>query len=207
MALELAARAKSFGLDRIDFFFAPSGKNQPAEEFLEREFCDYRCPLGSGVEYRIPVEHGLALRFSPTRRTNGASIVGTGGAAAPRDGEPNHLRATTLSWIASELFTGDAIWSTIQNSRRNENVNRECMSPRTSSERQIADIWADVLGLANVGVNDNFFQIGGDSLAMVRIILRVHELTDFELPIRAFFEAPTIEEQLLRFPIRERTGQ
>jgi acyl carrier protein len=81
------------------------------------------------------------------------------------------------------------------------------MSPRTSSERQIADIWADVLGLANVGVNDNFFQIGGDSLAMVRIILRVHELTDFELPIRAFFEAPTIEEQLLRFPIRERTGQ
>ena len=208
MALELAAHAKFLGLDRIDFFFAPSGKNQPAEDFLEREFRDYRYPLGSGVEYRIPVEHGLALRYSPTRRTNGApDVAATGGAAAPEVGDPNHLRAKTLAWIASEMFTGDAIEGAIKNARRKENVNRECIPPHTSSERQIADIWADVLGLTKVGVNDNFFQIGGDSLAMVRIILRVHELTDFELPIRAFFDAPTIEEQLLRFPIRDRTAE
>ena len=207
MALELAARAKSLGLHRIDFSFVPSGKNQPAEEFLESEFCDYRRPVGSGVEYRIPVEHGLALRYSPTRRTNGVPIVAPGGAAVSENGDSNQIRAKTLAWIASELFTGDAIQTTIQNSRRKENGNREFTPPHTRSERQIADIWADVLGLVNVGVNDNFFQIGGDSLAMVRIILRVNELTDFELPIRAFFESPTIAAQLLRFPIGKRNGE
>ena len=98
------------------------------------------------------------------------------------------------------MCTGDAIEGAIKNARRKENVNRECIPPHTSSERQMAEYWAHVLGLTKVGVNDNFFQIGGDSLAMVRIILRVHELTDFELPIRAFFDAPTIEEQLLGFP-------
>jgi len=207
MAVELAARAKSLGLHGIDFSFVPSGKNQPAEEFLENEFCDYRSPVGFGVEYRIPVEHGLALRYSPTRRTNWVPIVAHSGAAVSETGDSNQIRAKTLAWIASDLFTGDAIQSTIQNSRRKENGNREFTPPRTSSERQIADIWADVLGLTNVGVNDNFFQIGGDSLAMVRIILRVNELTDFELPIRAFFESPTIEEQLLRFPFRSRSGE
>jgi FkbH-like protein len=206
MAVELAARAKSLGLHGVDFCFVPSGKNQPAAEFLENEFRDYRHPVESGVEYRIPVEHGLALRYSPTRRINKVPIVESG-AAVSENGESNQIRAKTLAWIASELFTGDAIHTAVRNSKREESRNREFIQPRTNSERQIADIWADVLGLAKVGVNDNFFQIGGDSLAMVRIILRVNELTDFELPIRAFFESPTIEEQLFRFPIGERNGE
>jgi FkbH-like protein len=201
LAVGLAAHAKSLGLDRIDLFFVSSGKNQPAQEFLESEFGDYGRPAKGGVEYRIPVESALTVRYSAPRKKDLISIPVDHGMALSKSGKSDETRAKTLAWIATELPTGDAIQSAIANSTRQENGGREFIPPRSHPEHQIAEIWAEVLGLTNVGLRDNFFEIGGDSLAMVRVILRVNELTGFELPIRAFFEAPTIEQQLLRFPI------
>jgi acyl carrier protein len=156
--------------------------------------------------YRIPVASALNVRYSATRKKNLPSVSRIEATAVPEKLDGRQTRAETLAWIAGELLTGDAIQNTIVNSKRKDHASREFLPPRTSSERQIAEIWAEMLGVTNVGIRDNFFQIGGDSLAMVRVILRVHELTGYELPVRAFFEAPTIEEQLLNFPIGEQNG-
>jgi FkbH-like protein len=207
MVVELATHAKSLGLPTIDLRFVPSGKNQPAKKFLESELDEYCRSTGSEVSYRIPVEHALALRYSPGRKGDSISSSVPDRPAVSPNGDSNKMRAKTLAWIASELLDGDAIQTTMQNSRRKENENREVILPSTSTERLVATIWADALGVTNVGIRDNFFQLGGDSLAMVRIILRLYEMADFELPIRAFFESPTIEEQLLRFPIRSRESE
>jgi FkbH-like protein len=207
IVVELARRAKSLGLATVDLPFVPSGKNQPAQEFLESELSDYRRSMGSGVEYRIPIDRALALRYSARGKRDKISSSVPRHPAASANGDPNEIRAKTLAWIAAELFDGDVIRTTIQSSKRKENGNREVILPNTNAERIIADIWADALGVTKVGIRDNFFQIGGDSLAMVRIILRLFETTGFELPIRAFFDSPTIEEQLLRFPIRTGRGE
>jgi FkbH-like protein len=205
MAVELARRAKSLGLDCMDFSFVASGKNQPGQEFLESEFGDYGRSVGVGVEYRIPVEAALAVRYSATRKKALISIPIDHRMTLQESGDFHETRAETLAWIAEELPTGDAIQTAIADSTRQESGSREFIPPRTDSEHQIAGIWSEVLGLTNVGLRDNFFEIGGDSLAMVRVILRVNEVTGFELPIRAFFDAPTIEQQLLRFPICTRS--
>ncbi|HSK31724.1 MAG TPA: HAD-IIIC family phosphatase, partial [Candidatus Limnocylindria bacterium] len=201
MVVEIAVRAKSLGLEHIDFFFVPSGKNQPAEEFLECEFGDCGRPVATGVEYRIPAERATALQYKPRAGRAGTSVARAVESTALGTRSASASRSETLAWIAAELSTGDAIHRAITEASRKQNPMGAGIWPRTDSERQIAAIWADVLGLQSVGVTDNFFQIGGDSLAMVRIILRIHELTGFELPIRAFFEAPTIEEQLRDFTI------
>ncbi len=68
------------------------------------------------------------------------------------------------------------------------------VAPRTDLERRLAGIWSQILGKDRVGVHDNFFEIGGHSLPAIQVISRVSEAYDIELPIRAFFNAPTIAD-------------
>jgi acyl carrier protein len=64
--------------------------------------------------------------------------------------------------------------------------------PRTPTEKHLAQIWAEVLGLKQVGIQDNFFDLGGHSLRATQIISRLRNTLQLELPMRSLFEAPTI---------------
>jgi thioesterase domain-containing protein/aryl carrier-like protein len=68
----------------------------------------------------------------------------------------------------------------------------EHVAPRTALERAIAQGWADALHLDGVGIHDDFFDLGGHSLAMMRIITRLREAQGLELTFRSFLEQPTI---------------
>lgn len=63
---------------------------------------------------------------------------------------------------------------------------------RTPLEEVLARVWADVLQLARVGINDNFFEIGGHSLRATRLVARLQEIFSIELPLKDLFSAPTI---------------
>ncbi len=66
------------------------------------------------------------------------------------------------------------------------------MAPRTATEGLLADIWAQVLGLEEVGIHDKFLDLGGDSILAAQVISRVRDATQVELPLIYFFETPTI---------------
>ena len=67
-------------------------------------------------------------------------------------------------------------------------------APGTVVEEALAGIWAEVLSLDQVGIHDDFFGLGGDSLAATRIISRVVERFQLELPVQSLFQAPTVAE-------------
>ncbi|TSC19379.1 condensation domain-containing protein, partial [Corallococcus sp. Z5C101001] len=71
-------------------------------------------------------------------------------------------------------------------------------APRTRTEAKLASIWAEVLRVPRVGVRDNFFALGGHSLLATQVVSRVRMETGAELPLRALFEAPTVEALALR---------
>ncbi|HEX6767861.1 MAG TPA: phosphopantetheine-binding protein, partial [Candidatus Binatia bacterium] len=69
-------------------------------------------------------------------------------------------------------------------------------------EQALAKIWAEILGWETVGIRDNFLTLGGDSLKMVQVIVRIFGQFGVEFPILAFFESPTIEAQAAKLAQR-----
>ncbi|WP_327351860.1 non-ribosomal peptide synthetase [Streptomyces sp. NBC_01304] len=68
------------------------------------------------------------------------------------------------------------------------------VAPRTETEEQLAEIWRDVLSVERVGVTDPFLDLGGTSISALRVIMRLPDITDVEVPVAALFEGGTIEK-------------
>ncbi|MFT7584177.1 MAG: NADPH:quinone reductase-like Zn-dependent oxidoreductase/NAD(P)-dependent dehydrogenase (short-subunit alcohol dehydrogenase family)/ubiquinone, partial [Cellvibrionaceae bacterium] len=66
------------------------------------------------------------------------------------------------------------------------------IAPRSDSEQTIANIWQDLLGIAQIGVEDDFFDLRGDSLLAAQVISRIHQKMGTRLPLSALFDTPTI---------------
>jgi oxalate---CoA ligase len=61
-------------------------------------------------------------------------------------------------------------------------------------KQDVAQIWADVLGLVRVGAQDNFFELGGDSIKLTRVVSRLQHQLAKEIPLRLLFEYPTLAD-------------
>jgi amino acid adenylation domain-containing protein len=68
------------------------------------------------------------------------------------------------------------------------------LAPRTLIEEKVSGIWTEVLGLDQIGINDPFLELGGDSLRATQVINRVRAKFHLEIPITILFEAPTVAE-------------
>ncbi|NUT52535.1 MAG: KR domain-containing protein, partial [Saccharothrix sp.] len=66
------------------------------------------------------------------------------------------------------------------------------VEPATPVEREVAEVWQEVLGLDRVGVHDDFFALGGHSLAAVQIGTKVQGRLGVPVDLRRFFDAPTV---------------
>jgi amino acid adenylation domain-containing protein len=69
---------------------------------------------------------------------------------------------------------------------------RAFASPRDAVEEVLAAVWAEVLGLERVSIDEDFFALGGHSLLATRVVARVRGALGVDLPVRALFEHPTI---------------
>jgi acyl-CoA synthetase (AMP-forming)/AMP-acid ligase II len=69
---------------------------------------------------------------------------------------------------------------------------REYIAPRTPDEMVLADIWSRILGVEVVGIQDDFFRLGGDSILATQVVAHVRQIMGVELSPIAMFETPTI---------------
>lgn len=66
--------------------------------------------------------------------------------------------------------------------------------PATAAEKTLASIWSSVVGIKQVGINDDFFDLGGHSLLIVKVQSRIRDIFKIELPLNQLFEVRTIAE-------------
>jgi amino acid adenylation domain-containing protein len=74
---------------------------------------------------------------------------------------------------------------------------RTIVRGRTEVEKRLSSIWQEVLELSDVSTDDNFFDLGGDSLGVMRMLARVRRDFHVDISIRSLFEGPTIAELVL----------
>ena len=80
------------------------------------------------------------------------------------------------------------------------------VAPRNLVEEKLAAIWAEALGVSRIGVQDNFFALGGDSLLASRVLVEMHRVFRSDLPLSTAFQAPTIEQLAIVIDQEARAG-
>jgi acyl carrier protein len=73
-------------------------------------------------------------------------------------------------------------------------VNENYAAPRNDTERKLKEIWETTLGTGNIGIKDNFFNIGGDSIKSINLVNKLNQEFKQDLKIRDIFQNETIEK-------------
>ncbi|MDZ7963669.1 MAG: SDR family NAD(P)-dependent oxidoreductase [Nostoc sp. DedSLP03] len=109
-----------------------------------------------------------------------------------RFGTPSHCEIVQLAEIPLTQ-TGTIDIAKIIGSNQRHNQPWQIVFPQTDIQRQIAQIWQDVLGISSVSIDRNFFELGGSSLTLVRVHDRLQKQFGQHLSLIDLFQYPTIQ--------------
>jgi acyl carrier protein len=109
--------------------------------------------------------------------------------------ETGKSKSTLHNQIALQLNDAEDILNVIQSQtpKAQPSVKEAFVAPRTSVEKTLAEIWSRALNVERVGVNHNFFHLGGTSLMATQLLSDVYDAFQVELTLKELFDdAPTI---------------
>ncbi len=89
-------------------------------------------------------------------------------------------------YIPSETFT--------TSEKQRPELSTAFVAATSSLEKQLVEIWSKLFGFTELGIKDNFFEIGGDSLLAITLIAKIHKKLHVKIPLSKLFEGPTIEQ-------------
>ncbi|WP_406826316.1 amino acid adenylation domain-containing protein [Pedobacter sp. KACC 23697] len=82
----------------------------------------------------------------------------------------------------------------------------EYIAPRNETEKKLVKIWEEVLGRENIGVKDNFFDLGGHSLKATRLSSQLHKVFNVKLDLKELFDVTVLEEQAVLIQQSKKTS-
>lgn len=188
----LGGVAREAGATSVAVPFVPTAKNAPARTFLEGIGAEFRSETAGGALFRFPVADAIAVSYRPDAavsvpaESNGRKSAAAAAAARHR---------TAFTRIARELREPTAIAQRVLSPTRAPRRVAAADLPATGLERELAAMWADLLGVEQVGVHDDFFDLGGTSLLAVQLLSRIIDTYANEnLTLSSVLAAPTVAQ-------------
>lgn len=139
--------------------------------------------MGSGKtaldRFAIPSEDAIRILHEILMEVPGQYIVSTG------DVQGRIEEATEPSTEKEKVPSGS-------HTEARPILSSDYAAPVTQLQKEIAAVWGEVLGVDKVGLYDNLFELGGNSLIGLRIISRLKRALDVNIPVTALFEGPTV---------------
>jgi FkbH-like protein len=168
---QLGRLARERGLAQVLLPFTPTARNQAAKDFL------HSLPAEAG---RLATTVAEAVTFEPGSRTS------TPDPAAPRAEAPAAaLPADLIHRIATDLATATQIVAAVD--QRRQPAAPAALETGDPVEASVAAMWAQLLEFPPVSVDDDFYQLGGDSLMALQFAGRVRDEYGIELPADVLF--------------------
>jgi FkbH-like protein len=192
---KLAAEAQK---DHVAVNFVPTERNLPVRDFLEKTGAAYKSTHGDAFVFRYPAE--FAQQLTCTVENLQSSIaenvsLASENAGAERSKSSGLTRAIGLRRIATELHEVDALLAQL---RPKTTTRPELKTPYVPAgdvyEMELADLWEQLLHVHPVGALDDFFELGGDSLMAVNLLVEIQGTLGKELPLATLLTAPTVRE-------------
>jgi FkbH-like protein len=190
---ELGVIASARDLSYVAMPFAPTPKNEPARAFIESVAGQFGQPEGENTLYLIPSEDAARITHRPgfdpdaviEARRQTDSKVSTGIASAARSDRYERL--------AVELVGGHAVRiATNSKSARPRSLVGDAAPPTNDLERRLLDLWEETLEISGLGIDDDYFAIGGSSLKAVSLFAGIARQFDLQLPLTTILSSPTI---------------
>jgi FkbH-like protein len=203
MLSHLAEIAQEQGISQVNIPFLPTGKNQPALNFLQRVGETFKQSQPEGCLFCFSTDFALNLTYAPV----GDGIESTGeevksspeGTDASLKGAnivtESSSKSNLLQCIANELDIAEHVLRKVeQQSRQHSDLVPSQIEPQTDLEQKLSELWAKLLRLDNVSIRANFFDLGGTSLQAVQLFSQIEQIFDKSLPLTTLLEAPTVAQ-------------
>jgi FkbH-like protein/FkbM family methyltransferase len=193
----IGQRALGAGKRFVELSCLPTERNLPARNFLSSLGDQYRSE--AGASWLFPAQYLASLRYDPdekTRPSNGKPTTPNmeNPALAPASGFGMTARSEHLQRIGEELYEVSRIAKAIDEFRLHSQGLDGGAEPEPSDsiEATLVNIWRKVLGRPGIGLNVNFFEVGGTSLKAVQVITMIRKQLNQNLSIVSLFECPTV---------------
>ncbi|MDZ7739334.1 MAG: amino acid adenylation domain-containing protein [Bacteroidales bacterium] len=197
----LGSKAKESGAETIVFRFRTTAKNIPAKMFLDQNFTDFAVEAEGGFDYRVPVSYAeeLVFKYVPEEDSDDDGAEKKSIPKSPHQAirERNEL----FRMISENLSTVDRIRQAGKNSGKPEkNQAVRAKKESVGSKAELTDIvtatWKEVLDMDELAPDDNFFDLGGHSVLIPRIVIDLANNHNIKINIVDIFQYPTINEQV-----------
>jgi acyl carrier protein len=173
MVARLGEIAIERGWSEVKIPFLACQRNRPALLFLESI-----AQAGADGVFRLTADKAAAIAYHPSQAAAG-DVPRSEGRERVMVQRPDYVR------IATQLRTPAAVMEQLRTKARASA--RPVAPPRTALERDLAQLWSELLNLTAVGVHDNFFELGGHSLLAVQLLSRVRQIYGVELSLEVVY--------------------
>jgi FkbH-like protein len=196
MVARLGEIARERGLERVEIPFVAAQRNRPAALFLES-----LASAGADGVFRLSAEEAAHVKYRAGQASR--PVPAEGATRAPR--EAGAKRGVDYVKIATQLRDPAAVAERVHEAAGKARPGRPgAVPPRTPLERDLAELWSELLNVRPVGVHDNFFELGGHSLLAVQLLSRVRQIYGVELSLEVVYSGEfTVAELAKAIELKE----
>jgi FkbH-like protein len=211
MLRRLGEIAAARNLSHVDLPVIATAKNEPAQAFAKDVAGAFRMEDEKRVFYRIPVEFACGITHRPGQDPEAVTNARRSGDTKEPSGAPSDSsianRSERYTRLARDLGSGRAILEAVRaKNLHSRNLENHLEEPSTETERALVPLWRELLNVEELGVQDDYFALGGTSLVAAQMFAEIGKRFETKLPLTTILEYPSIRALALAIDSQRAAG-
>ncbi len=194
MLRRLGALGSSLGLRTVSLCYVRTNRNVPARAFADSVVAEFCETIEDGVLYRIPASRAVSVAHRPGHDPAEVmeALASEDKKAATAAPSKSFARSEIYSRFADLLVSGPAILEQMSTrSHRARTLTSPAIPPSSETEVKMLRLMEEVLEMDQLGIDDNYFSLGGTSLLSVKLFAEIERRFGKQLRLTAILDAPT----------------